>query len=115
MTPALVTAAPSACDAAAELALDPVAGLARVAADEEAERTLARPPAPPSTSAARAPAPRRAADGLVIERIVARLAADAVGAEQSRHILMTDVTVVTTTAAGLDRARDARTLSAGST
>ena len=38
ITPAVVIAAPSACTPRAELALDPVARLARVAADDEPQR-----------------------------------------------------------------------------
>ena len=65
--------------AAGELALDPVAGFARVAADEEPQRP--RRPALHRADQRRA----EARDRLVVERIVARATADAVSAEQLRH------------------------------
>ena len=76
MTPALVTVAPSRPAPRASSALDPRARLARVAADEHARR--------PGSRQARTSAAPSAAHGRVIERRHARLAANAVGAEQPR-------------------------------
>src|SRR5207248_6478439 len=66
-------------DAAAELPLDPVTGFARIAPDDEPERTV------PSHRAHERGA--KPGDGFMIEGIIAGLASDAVGPEKSRHLL----------------------------
>jgi hypothetical protein len=71
--------------ASSELALDPLTRLARVAADQEAERTIRVA----SARIGRAHRPdqggAQARDSFVIERVLAGLTADPVSAEQMRH------------------------------
>src|SRR5437899_349927 len=70
-------------DAAAQLTFDPFARFARVAADDEAQRPRSGRRVRSQRADERGPEPGHR---FVIERIFARGAADAVGAEESMHL-----------------------------